>query len=768
MKNRCLSEKNAAKKTSLFARVSLSLLFFSTLLLCAQNADANEDLDKVTLQLKWFHQFQFAGYYAALEKGYYKDEGLDLTIIERDLKLNPIDQVLEGKADFGVSNSEILLHYLHGEKVVLLASIFQHSPLVFISKNSPLLHSPHDFIGKKVLLSSDAQDIELRVLLKNEGISLNDISWIDRFASPEDYFDPYIDVLAAYTTNQPFYFENENKPYSIIYPSTYGVDFYGDTLFTSQKQAQQHPERVRKFLRASLKGWLYALNHQDEIIDVIIKKFGSLKSKKHLQFEAKKIQKLILPDLVKIGHSNPVRWQRISDSLKKLGMISDQKELSGFFFDPSTGRFVVKTETALYVTALFSIIILILALTIYIARKLKKEINSRKIIETKLKKSEKYYRSLFENTGTATVILTEDFYIKHCNENFAELSGFKCAEIENTKKWTEFVTQDELHRMREYALTRKDSKIPTPTSYDFKFLRRNGEIKNIHVYVERIDGSTDRVASLIDMTEKVKTQELLIQTEKMLSVGGLAAGMAHEINNPLAGILQGAQNIKRRISTDNKTNIEIARSKGCSCEQINDYLEERGVIRILDGIKNSGERAATIVKNMLDFTRRNESGRTGCDINTLLDGIIDLISCDYDLRKKYDFKHTEIIKEYAHNLSLTNCYRIEIEQVFLNLVKNAAYAMYETSKIRPPKLTLRTKADELYTIIEIEDNGPGMSNKVKRRIFEPFFTTKSPGLGTGLGLSVSFFIITQNHKGIFEVDSELGKGSKFTIKIPKV
>lgn len=188
---------------------------------------------------------------------------------------------------------------------------------------------------------------------------------------------------------------------------------------------------------------------------------------------------------------------------------------------------------------------------------------------------------------------------------------------------------------------------------------------------------------------------------------------------------------------------------------------------MLQGIQSSGERAALIVKNMLDFTRHNEAGRTGCNLNELLDEIIDIISCDYDLRKKYDFKHTKIVKEYQENITQIPCYRIEIEQVFLNLIKNAAYAMYETSKIRPPVLILRTKEDRNYVSIEIEDNGPGMSKDVKRRIFEPFFTTKSPGFGTGLGLSVSFFIITQNHSGLFEAESEIGKGSKFTIKLPK-
>lgn len=386
---------------------------------------------------------------------------------------------------------------------------------------------------------------------------------------------------------------------------------------------------------------------------------------------------------------------------------------------------IVKKRTIIYALFLFIVINLALLLTLYITRRLKKEVGSRKIFEEKLKESEEYYRSLFENTGTATMILGKDFYIKRCNQNFAELCGYPCSEVENKKKWTEFVVPEDLKRMREYASHRGKNKFSAPASYDFIFLRGNGERRNVHVYVEPIGNTNDRVASIIDMTENVKTQELLIQTEKMLSVGGLAAGMAHEINNPLAGILQGAQNIQRRISPEVEANITLAREQGCSIEQIHSYLEKRGLLRMLQGIQSSGERAALIVKNMLDFTRHNEAGRTGCNLNELLDEIIDIISCDYDLRKKYDFKHTKIVKEYQENITQIPCYRIEIEQVFLNLIKNAAYAMYETSKIRPPVLILRTKEDRNYVSIEIEDNGPGMSKDVKKDVFSNHFSRQN-------------------------------------------
>ncbi|NDV28810.1 PAS domain S-box protein [Desulfovibrio sp. JC010] len=762
--------KPPCKRTGSFLSLLLcALIVFSALFVLPESSLADKQLDKVTLQLKWFHQFQFAGYYAALEKGYYKDEGLDVTIIERDLRHNPIDQVLGGKADFGVSNSEILLHYLKGKKVVLLASIFQHSPLVFISKNQPLIHTAQAIKGKTVLMNSASQDIELKVMLERSGISLSDIQLVDRFAVPEDYFDPQLDVIAAYITNQPYYLKKENVPFSIIYPYTHGVDFYGDTLFTSRAQIQKHPERVDKFLRASLKGWQYALEHPEELIDIIIDKFGSLKSKGHLTYEADTIKTLILPELISIGHSNPARWEHIGEEFIKQGLVDNNRNLDNFFFNPTAGKVTIKEETAFIAAVIFGTIMIILLASIFVAGKFKHEINTRREIEEKLKKSEKYYRSIFENSGAATLIYTvENHLIKRCNEQYAELCGIPREEIENKKKWSDFIAPEELERMSGFAQTRFSEEHNTPKSYDFKFMRANGEIRNVHANIEIIDDSKDCIASIVDMTEKVKTQELLIQTEKMVSVGGLAAGMAHEINNPLAGILQAVQNIYRRISADVPASVKVAEKHGCTCEQINGFLEERGIIRMLDGIHSSGERAANIVRTMLNFTRRNDEGMSSCSLNQLFDDIMNIITCDYDLKKKYDFKHTKIVKEYQEDLGMISCLRIEIEQVLLNLVKNAAFATNEIADIRTPTITLRTRTDDRFIIAEVEDNGPGMSPEVKRRIFEPFFTTKSPGVGTGLGLSVSYFIITQNHNGTFEIDTEIGRGSRFTIKIPKI
>ncbi|MCP4105723.1 MAG: PAS domain S-box protein [Desulfobacteraceae bacterium] len=304
-------------------------------------------------------------------------------------------------------------------------------------------------------------------------------------------------------------------------------------------------------------------------------------------------------------------------------------------------------------------------------------------------------------------------------------------------------------------------KIPQPRS------DRQTRYLNMMIYPvvsDKVDGAVLRID---DVTEKVCLEDMLIQAEKMMSVGGLAAGMAHEINNPLGVIMQGVQNAVRRLSTELDANIKVADECGVDLKSVRVYMEKRGILRYLDGIQDAGSRASKIVSNMLNFSRRSESKMAPSDINGLIDNTVELAANDYDLKRKFDFRNIEITRDYEPDIPRINCTATEIEQVFLNLLKNSAQAMAEIKeKKEKPEIILRTRQETDWVLIEVEDNGPGMDEKIRKRIFEPFYTTKTVGIGTGLGLSVSYFIITNNHKGTMSVESEPGVGAKFTIRLP--
>jgi PAS domain S-box-containing protein len=288
---------------------------------------------------------------------------------------------------------------------------------------------------------------------------------------------------------------------------------------------------------------------------------------------------------------------------------------------------------------------------------------------------------------------------------------------------------------------------------------------DVMVYPLMADGASGAVIRVDDVTARVRIESMMVQTEKMLSVGGLAAGMAHEINNPLGAILQGSQNIQRRLAPDLPQNRAAAEAVGVDLHQINRYLEARHIPRFLEGIREAGTRAAKIVTDMLSFSRRSESRFSPVDLEELLETVLRLAASDYDLKKKYDFKRIAIERDYDPTLRLLYCDKTEIEQVILNLLKNAAQAMAEDDT-PAPTITLRTRRTTDYGLIEVVDNGPGMDEKTLKRVFEPFFTTKDVGVGTGLGLSVSYFIITEQHHGRLAVISKPGQGACFSIHLP--
>jgi signal transduction histidine kinase len=264
----------------------------------------------------------------------------------------------------------------------------------------------------------------------------------------------------------------------------------------------------------------------------------------------------------------------------------------------------------------------------------------------------------------------------------------------------------------------------------------------------------------------VNIEDLMVQTEKMASVGGLAAGMAHEINNPLGGIIQNVQNIARRLSGDHPKNHEAAGVCGIDLEALEKYLKLRSVDRMLGAIGESGRRAAEIVSHMLSFSRRGEAELVPSNLSDILERALGLVQSDFDLQGRYDFKRIEVIKDYAEDLPLVTCQPTKMEQVFLNLLNNSAQAMREVQSDGPGRLILRTWWDGDMVMVEVEDNGPGMNIQTRKRAFEPFYTTKDVGKGTGLGLSVAYFIVVDDHGGRLELDSTEGEGSKFTVCLP--
>ncbi|MFA6015303.1 MAG: ABC transporter substrate-binding protein [Gallionellaceae bacterium] len=295
------------------------------LALFSQTANA---LDNITLQLKWTHAFQFAGYYAAKEQGYYREAGLEVNIIEATPQTNPLQLVLDGQAQFGVGTSSLLLERAAGKPVVVLAVIFQQSPYEIYA--SPNIHHLPDLIGKRLMIEPQAD--ELLAYLKKEGIPIEKINILPHSFDANGLMQNKTDAISGYISNEPYFFRESSYPYQTFSPRSAGIDFYGDNLFTSEREVREHPDRVRAFRAASMRGWKYAKEHRDETIALILSKYTPHYSQDYLRFESDQMIPLLQPDLIEIGYMNPNRWHHIANTYADLGLMPHNFPLDDFIY----------------------------------------------------------------------------------------------------------------------------------------------------------------------------------------------------------------------------------------------------------------------------------------------------------------------------------------------------------------------------------------------------------------------------------------------------
>lgn len=314
-------------------RFTLFLLFI--LLVCLFGQAKAASTESVTLQLKWRHQFQFAGYYAAIQQGYFQQEDLQVTLRERQPGINVINEVTSGRADYGIGGIGLLAEYAAGSPIRALAAIFQHDALVLVSKTQSGIVSPYEMIDKRVMFDDSAgNDAVFLAMFADAGISPQDYKLIPQDLQLDSFINDRVDAISIYRTDQLFTLEELGVKVNIINPQSYGFDFYGDILFTGDRELRNNPGRAERFRRASLKGWRYALENPEEMIDLIINQYDSQVSREQLQHEAREIQKLILPDLIPLGQLDAARLRRSAQIYERLNIAPplSEAQLEGFIY----------------------------------------------------------------------------------------------------------------------------------------------------------------------------------------------------------------------------------------------------------------------------------------------------------------------------------------------------------------------------------------------------------------------------------------------------
>ncbi len=715
---------------------------WSALALAAVHASMD---DTVRIHLKWKHQFQFAGYYAALEKGFFADEGLNVQLIEGGPGHAPIDELLAGDVQYAIADAGILLSRAEDKPVVVLASIFQHSPQVIYTRDD--IHALSQLRGKRVMMQHGNLTIEVQAMLKQAGLS------------PEDYvrqpideidalIDGHTDAWPGYSTNEGFMLRQRGIPFHMFRPADYGIDFYGDTLVTSETELTNHPKQTAAVRRATIRGWQYALAHKQEIIQLIKQRYDSQhKSVAHLRYEADAISKLMFRSIVPVGFSNRERWHNIAAVFETMGQPMNGIDWDGFLYQSETGmtNWIWHYRYALAVGVLALLLLLMYLYTLQLRRGIRRRTAELEQASSDYKDildhmQDAYYRANIngEITWVSLACERQMGYARH------ELIGKQLGTLYyDDGGCDEFLKalQESGGTLEHYevCLKHKDgSRLWSEVNSQF-FYDKAGNIAGVEGNVRNINERKRAEQESRELTDQLQ------QAQKMESIGVLAGGIAHDFNNLLVGVMGNAE----LAMLDNRQ------------DELKTYLEQ---------IFRSARRGADLVRQMLAYSGQGHISMGAQNFNDLILDVSELLG-------------TVIGKQIRLQQNLINPLpdvygdKNQLTQLIMNLMTNASEAMHN----KPGEIRLRTGIRHLeprdfaamymaadiqagnFVFVEVTDSGCGMDKQTQLRIFDPFFTTKESGSGLGLAALLG---IVRSHGGTLSLQSELGKGSCFTIYLP--
>lgn len=391
------------------------------------------------------------------------------------------------------------------------------------------------------------------------------------------------------------------------------------------------------------------------------------------------------------------------------------------------------------------------------------DITARKQFETAIRRSEKQWHRTFNSFTDIVTLQDTNLRIVKGNQAACTALGLSCDAIVGHHCYELFHGSDEPYQECP-LLQSRDRFEPYSREMYHETLGKTFLVAAVPVFDEV--GALEYIAHVAkDITLWKRAEKQLILSEKMASVTGLAAGVAHEINTPLSGILQSIHIIEKELDPDCPRNLKVAARHGLNLQAVQTYFKEKELDYFIAGISSSAITAAKTIKGLLDFSRPPKGHFTPRNLNAIIHNSLALARSDHELQNKFDIQNVTISEEYDPDLTMVVCMGVEMQQVMLNLIKNAVQAMVEQEN-RKRRIILLTKKTGTVARIEVEDNGPGMDNETRSQIFNPFFTTKEVGSATGLGLSVSYSIICDKHHGKIWVESEPEKGARFIMELP--
>lgn len=384
-----------------------------------------QETEKVRIALKWFYQYQFAGIVMAKEKGIYKKYGLDVDIIERDPKKNNVLQVANGEAEYGIADSSILLYRAQGYPLRVIASIFQHNPLVLLTRRDSGILSPYDLKGKIVAYQQGLDDAAITAMLNFAGVKAGDYTHVPHDFEHKKLISGEVDAIESYITNEPFKYKKSGHDINILNPMSYGIDLYGDNLITTDQEIKNHPDRVKRFILATLEGWQYAFSHTEEAV-MAIKKFNPKNDIDALWYEAGMTEQLIMPKVIPIGTTSQERFEVISNLYLSLGMAKEaelKEALKDLIYNPNQKQNEYKQY---FYSLLLGISLLsVIALFLYLNNKRLNFLVNKQTKE--IKEFAEHFQHMMEMQQNM-IVLTGVEYPEYANAAFYKFTGFDSLE----------------------------------------------------------------------------------------------------------------------------------------------------------------------------------------------------------------------------------------------------------------------------------------------------------------------------------------------------
>ncbi len=713
---------------------------FLFLMVFGFSLSANEPL---SVQLLWKNQFEFAGFYMAKEKGFYKAEGLDVSLKEFDFSVHMVDDVLSEKVDFGIGRSSLVLEGLKGKKLVMLNALYQHSPYMLLAKKRADLQSVKDFKNKKIMLSDNLVSIAaISAMMQRNGIQPSDYTELQHSFSIDSLLDGTTDLMTVYRSNEPYELEKRGIDFTLFNPSDYGFDMYADILFTSQDYLKKHPKIVAKFQKATLKGWEYAFAHMGESVDVILEKYNTQhKSREALLYEAKVLKKLAYVDDISFGNISPLKIYNIANIYRLLGMTNAKDSaLEGVFYKQDKVSSFLKNPLLLKsILAVFSVVIFGVLLSLYKQFILKKENAKLEHLVQELEKQKKTFQALYDHSKDGIALLDMQSNFIDINPAYSKMTGFTKEEILQ-KSCLELTVEEDVEK----------SHIAMQEVLEFGFIQnfqkhckiKGDKVLSVNMSMTHLENPERVLINVRDVTREEETKQTLLEAKKRaeeanLEKSSFLANMSHEIRTPMNGII-GLTHLVLQSDLDEKQKNylqKIDTSAKLLLEIINDILD----LSKIEAKKLALEKRDFVmsdifasVENLLLFKAKEK----GLDFQ---------IDCTCECEAK------------LHGDSL------RISQILINLLNNAMKFTHEGFV----HLTISRK-ENLYRF-EVEDSGIGMTREQQEKLFQAFMqadvsTTRKYG-GTGLGLNISKHLVELMHGKIW-VESEYGKGSRFIVEIP--